>query len=66
MTKLEQIATFVAELDEVELRHFADWFGHFQAELWDKQIDEDTKAGRLDRFIADAKAEIAAGNIHRL
>src|SRR3954451_22928646 len=58
MTKLEQIEKSVAELSEKELKAFAKWFEELQADLWDRQIEADAKAGRLDNLIAEAKAEI--------
>jgi len=33
---------------------------------WDRQIEDDLEAGKLDRLIADAEAEIAAGNVRLL
>jgi hypothetical protein len=66
MTKLEQIEKSVAELGPEDLKAFAAWFEALQADLWDKQIEADTKAGRLDKLIAEARAEIAAGKLRDL
>ena len=33
------------------------------AEAWDKQIEDDAKSGRLDDFMAKARAEIKAGRV---
>jgi len=66
MTKLEQIEKSVAALDENEMKAFAKWFEELQAQRWDKQIEADAKAGRLDKLIAEAKAEIAAGKVRPL
>lgn len=66
MTKLEQIEKSVAELSPEDLKAFAAWFEALQADLWDKQIEADTKAGRLDKLIAEARAEIAAGKLRDL
>ena len=66
MTKLEQIEKSVADLAPEELKAFATWFEEFQAERWDRQIEADAKAGKLDKLIAEAKAEIAAGKVRRL
>jgi hypothetical protein len=41
----------------------------FQDELWadwDKQIENDLKAGRLDSFLSEARADIAAGRTRPL
>ncbi|OBQ84424.1 hypothetical protein [Mesorhizobium sp. WSM3873] len=66
MTKLEQIEKSVAELSPEELKAFAAWFETLQADLWDKQIEADAKAGRLDKLVAEARAEIAAGKLRDL
>ncbi|WFP65467.1 MULTISPECIES: hypothetical protein [unclassified Mesorhizobium] len=66
MTKLEQIEKSVAELNPEELKAFAAWFEALQADLWDKQIEADAKAGRLDKLVAEARAEIAAGKLRDL
>ena len=52
MTKLEQIEKSVAELSKEELKAFAKWFEELQADLWDRQIEADAKAGRLDKLIS--------------
>ncbi|MBZ9764405.1 hypothetical protein LB553_26550 [Mesorhizobium sp. CA8] len=61
MTKLEQIEKSVAELSPEELKAFAAWFEALQADLWDKQIEADAKAGRLDKLAEQALADHRAG-----
>jgi hypothetical protein len=63
MTKLEQIEKYVAELSPNEMRKFARWFEEYKEAEWDRQIEADAKAGKLDKFIAEAKAEIKAGKL---
>ena len=63
MTKLEIIEKEIASLDPQDVRKLADWLDEYKAELWDRQIEADAKAGRLDGFIASAKAEIAARKV---
>lgn len=66
MTKLEQIEKSVADLSPEELKAFAAWFEALQADMWDRQIEADAKAGRLDKLVAEARAEIAAGKLRDL
>jgi len=66
MTKLEQIEKSVAELSPEELKAFKAWFEELEAARWDRQIADDAKAGKLDKLIAEAKAEIAAGKVRPL
>jgi len=58
ITELEQAVT---QLSEQELSRFRAWFDEYYAQLWDKQIEEDAKSGRLDRIIAEVNAEYDAG-----
>lgn len=66
MTKLEQLEQSVAALSDEDLRRFASWFDELRWQRWDKRIEDDVKAGRLDRLIGEAKAEIAAGKTRAL
>ena len=66
MTKLEQIEKAVISLNPAEIKQFANWFAEFHADLWDTQIAADAESGRLDKFLAEAKAEITAGKVHDL
>lgn len=50
MTNLEKIEQQVAAFPEAELRKFADWFQELQEDLWDKQIEQNAKSGKLDNL----------------
>jgi DNA repair photolyase len=63
MTKLEQIEKSVAELSPAEMRRFARWFEEHKETEWDRQIEADAKAGKLDKFISEARAEIKTGKL---
>jgi hypothetical protein len=63
MTKLEQIEKYVAELSPNAMRKFARWFEVYKEAEWGRQIEADAKAGKLDKFIAEAKAETKAGKL---
>jgi hypothetical protein len=58
VAELEQAIT---QLSKQELDRFRAWFDEYYAELWDKQIVEDEKAGKLDKLIAEADEEYNAG-----
>jgi hypothetical protein len=66
MTKLEKIEQDIAALDPSDVRKLADWIEDYKAELWDNQMIEDAKAGKLDRLIETARKEIAAGKVRTL
>ena len=42
------------------------WFEEHQADLWDKQIEEDALAGRLDALAEQANWEFEAGHCQAL
>jgi hypothetical protein len=63
MTKLEQIEKSVAELSPAEMRKFVRWLEEYREAEWDRRIEADAKAGKLDKFIAEARAEIKAGKL---
>ena len=66
MTRRDQIEASISALPDDELKRLADWFDELRWQRWDRQIEEDQKAGRLDKFIAKAKADIAAGKTRPL
>lgn len=66
MTKLEKIEQDIASLTPGEVAKLAQWFAAFQADLWDKQIDADAKAGRLDSLADQALAHHSAGKTRPL
>ena len=47
MSRVEQIEGQVKSLSSDELKAFRDWFGQFDAEVGDKEIEIDTKNGKL-------------------
>jgi hypothetical protein len=61
MAKLEDIIQEIISLSVDDQWKLADWFAEHGADLWDKQIAEDAKAGRLDRVVAEALADLKAG-----
>lgn len=66
MTKLEKIERDIVALQPAELHKLADWLAEYRAEMWDRQIEADSKSGKLDRLFAEAEADIAAGEVSPL
>jgi hypothetical protein len=48
MRKIKNIEHEIQELSPSELAAFRKWFREFDAEAWDRQIEEDIQAGKLD------------------
>jgi hypothetical protein len=44
-----EIQAAITELTGDDLADLMNWLEAYQATLWDKEIDEDLQAGRLDR-----------------
>ena len=62
-----EIIDAVKELSENEKGEFLDRLMEIDFEdAWDRQIEADAKAGRLDHLFAQAEADIAAGRIKPL
>ena len=54
MTELEELETAIGESAEEEYRQFRRWFLEKDWERWDRQIAEDSGAGKLDFLIKEA------------
>ena len=61
MSELEEIEQRIRKLSPEELAKFRAWFVEFDHLLWDRQIEADSKAGRLDKLAAEAVADYKAG-----
>jgi len=56
MSRVEQIARDIKSLSRADLAAFRRWFLEFDAEMWDRQIEDDLSSGKLD-YLADASLE---------
>ncbi len=48
MSKVKTIEREIEALSSEELAALRKWFSEFDAEAWERQIEEDAKAGKLD------------------
>jgi hypothetical protein len=60
---VEELETVVSALSADELARFSQWFEEFVADQWDRQIEEDMLAGRLDAALKRADEHHAAGRV---
>jgi hypothetical protein len=51
---LHDIENAIAGLPPDELSKFRAWFVDFDAEAWDRQFEEDVRAGKLDALADEA------------
>jgi hypothetical protein len=66
MSKVENIEREVQRLTPAELADFRRWFLEFDARVWDLQIEEDVRKGRLDKLAEEALAAHRAGKSKEL
>jgi len=57
MSRVEQLEQEISALDATELRDLRAWFDRYDADLWDRQIEQDSKSGKLRSLIEQAIAE---------
>ena len=61
MTRVEQLEQDIMALSRSELAALRDWFQSYFADEWDRQIEADAEAGKLDDLARKALAEHKAG-----
>ena len=61
MTAVEDIEKAIAELPPDQFARLRAWFEEFEAVRFDQRIEQDAKAGRLDRLADEALADFRAG-----
>ncbi len=66
MTKIEDIETAIAQLPREQFDQLAEWLDRQRESDFDRQIEADAKAGRLDGLWAEAGREIAQGKARPL
>ena len=54
MLSVQTIEEAIQQLPKSDLAKLRDWFLEFDAYVWDKQIEEDANAGKLDSLAAEA------------
>ena len=63
---VKELEQAVARLTPQELTAFSEWFEEFFAEAWDRQIEADVQAGKLDRHGQQADDDFEAGRCRPL
>jgi KaiC/GvpD/RAD55 family RecA-like ATPase len=66
MTKVEKLENEVQRLSPDELAAFRDWFRRYDSDEWDKEIERDVSAGRLDKLTKEAIAAHKAGRTREI
>jgi hypothetical protein len=60
---IEELEKAVCSLKPEEYDSFRVWFADYDMNQWDKQIEKDSKSGRLDSMIHKALEDYNAGRV---
>lgn len=65
MTDIKALEAAVTALPPEDLAEFRRWFTEFDGARWDREIEQDMAAGKLDEFLAEAQADCLVGDSAR-
>jgi len=63
---VKEIETAITQLPPAKIAELAEWFEEFHAQLWDNQVEQDLKAGRLDSLLKEAEKDLESGRCESL
>ncbi len=66
MSELEELEKRIRNLAPEELAKFRAWFAEFDHLMWDRQIESDVKAGKLDHLVNEALADYKTGKASKI
>ncbi len=66
MSEVEKIEQSIQKLSQEEFAKLRAWFIEFESRIWDKNIETDLQAGRLDGIISDSLSEYNSGKTREL
>ena len=66
MTKVEKLERDIRDLTPKQLADFRRWFLEFDGAAWDREIEADAAAGKLDAMAEAALADHTAGRSRKL
>lgn len=66
MAEIEQLQTDIEALSEKDFARLRHWFAEKDWERWDRQIESDVAAGKLDFLIEEALAAKKQGTLQEL
>jgi len=66
MSTVQEIQDAVRQLSAEDLAAFREWFASFDASLWDRQLEMDVTAGRLDQLAEEALQDLHEGRCTEL
>lgn len=66
MTNIAKIQEEILALSEADYRQLRQWFSELDWNEWDRQIEEDSNAGKLDFLILEAREAEEKGTLKKL
>jgi hypothetical protein len=57
MTDIKALEAVTTALSPEDLAEFRRWFTEFDSVQWDREIEQDVAAGKLDALLAEAQAD---------
>ena len=66
MSTVKEIESAITQLEPKDVHAVADSLQAYREELWDRQIEADAKAGRLDKLADEAVEDYRAGRVKPL
>jgi len=58
---IQEIEAAITQLPAEQVDALMAWLEEYQAQLWDKQIEQDLETGRLDDLLSEVDKEYEAG-----
>jgi len=66
MSKIDQLKADIERLPGEEVAELFRWLSEKEWERWDKEIEADSQAGRLDFLVREARQEKAKGTAREI
>ena len=66
MSKIDELKADIDRLPSEELAELSRWLSEKEWESWDKEIEADSQAGRLDFLVREAHEEKAKGTLKEM
>jgi hypothetical protein len=63
---VQEIETAIAQLPRAQVAELAEWFEQFHAQLWDHQIEQDSRDGRLNSLLDETQRDLDSGRCESL
>ena len=66
MSTIPEIEDAIRRLSPDDLAAFRHWFSQFDADRWDRQLEQDVAGGRLDKLADEALTDLREGRCTEL